>query len=71
MGEALANEEDGGGTYRVVRLPGRGVMGEVYEVKREGTGERFALKCMRMRRAGDRQGSCRIGLHSRCERLLV
>ncbi|XYH96533.1 serine/threonine protein kinase [Sorangium sp. So ce1128] len=54
VGEALVDEGGNcGGTYRVVRLIGRGGMGEVYEVEREGTGERFALKCMRMGRADD------------------
>ncbi|WP_437894164.1 serine/threonine protein kinase [Sorangium sp. So ce124] len=53
VGETLADEEDGGGKYRIVRLIGRGGMGEVYEAERAGTGERFALKCMRMGRADD------------------
>jgi serine/threonine-protein kinase len=40
-----------GGVYRIVRFMGRGGMGEVYEVLRADSGERFALKCLLLKHA--------------------
>ena len=39
-----------GGKYRVIRLLGMGAAGTVYEVEREHTGERFALKAFTPRK---------------------
>ena len=39
-----------GGKYRIIRLLGMGAAGTVYEVEREQTGERFALKAFTPRR---------------------
>ncbi len=46
-------DEAAGVSYRVLGFLGRGGMGEVHEVEREGTGERFALKCLQAHLTGD------------------
>jgi len=45
LGQGIKDERDGG-FYRVLGFIGRGGMGEVYEVARDDTGERFAMKCL-------------------------
>lgn len=47
LGGEVHDDADGA-TYRVVRFLGRGGMGEVYEVVRVDTGDRFALKCLQL-----------------------
>jgi serine/threonine protein kinase len=41
-------DEAGGAVYEIRRFIGRGGMGEVYEAVQQGTGARFALKCLRI-----------------------
>jgi serine/threonine-protein kinase len=44
-GTEVRDEADGA-VYRVVRFLGRGGMGEVHEVVKVGSGDRYALKCL-------------------------
>src|SRR5215475_4785527 len=50
LGSEVRDEADGA-VYRVVRFLGRGGMGEVHEVVRVGSGERYALKCLLLQHA--------------------
>jgi len=50
LGGEVTDETDGA-VYRVTRYLGRGGMGEVHEVVRLDTGERFALKCLLLQHA--------------------
>ena len=47
LGQGVTDEVDGV-FYRATRFLGQGAMGEVYEVVRDDTGERFAMKCLRV-----------------------
>jgi serine/threonine protein kinase len=50
IGAEIRDDADGA-RYRVVRLLGRGGMGEVHEVVRADTGARYALKCLLLQHA--------------------
>jgi serine/threonine protein kinase len=49
-GSEIRDETDGA-VYVVGRFLGRGGMGEVHEVTRQGTGDRYALKCLLLQHA--------------------
>lgn len=50
-GQAVRDDVEGA-VYRIIRFIGRGGMGEVYEVARDDSGARFALKCLQLQHAG-------------------
>jgi serine/threonine protein kinase len=52
IGQGITDQTDGV-FYRAVRFLGQGSMGEVYEVARGDTGQRFAMKCLRAHLARD------------------
>ncbi len=49
MAQLLENGAQFNGTYTIVRLIGRGGIGEVYEAKHDFLGRRVAIKCLRLK----------------------